>query len=953
MTAAALNLRTDVEVLHRNEIFRKLGSFWQEKFEDHDVVKTLVGAMQDQFTAADVTLKEAIATQTSVAQAPLYHTEVWYRLFIRQADLTEEHPNAPYYSAQNGFYGQGGIYGQGVPTLWSWRVPQTLVNPSCIANAIENPSWVGYANQAFYYSKGLLGFRLNPFLDTRFTIVETSQGPGIELWLYCSEWDTKTIGRQYGGPLGIPALASSESYRKLCEGAWEARVKGPSDSSLFKVIAGASGVPLCETEGEVVEVITTAPNGDQVVVTDHLAYRFPATHLVTVAVGQVLKEGQELTDALKVRHAASVRSGDEDITLPPGFLNQASGIRGALRFPNRRVNVIPGGLDAGGNREIYFELHGLGSDLKKYRAAANAAQIYKLFDTRGPQALTVPTGSQIKPNVNPAVDLIAAHTKPHLVLLYGDTGRWPAVAEQQALLLTQADKILPAHGRLVLQPEPSSSASVSSQSYTSSSSSSRSRSESTWSTASSVSSVSTSSTRSSRSSLSTASSVTTASSRSSQSLSSHGTVSSSSRSSQSLSSQSYSSRSTQSLSSLSSLSQSTRSTASTSSTISTSSSLSSLSTISSQSLSSTSSYTVSLVTTSSSSSSTYVRRSTSSASSLSTLVPRSTSSQSSSNTSSSSPTASSVSSLSVSSQSSLSLSSVSLSSRTSATASTKSSRSESSISRSLVSSSSLSSRSESSRTSRTDSSRSLSTASTASSVSLRSNSSVSDVTVVIVSLSSPSSNSSSSTAAYPTNCNKPMPYNVHTGTFASNGFYDSGTTYDWIVKRFTNYTAAPLTIRVRFSASSTYEVHWAVLTANPCGNMAGVSTAYNYAQYYDTLYTVPAGATVWGVLRNGYSGPGYSSYNGAVSWMSSDRSSSSSKARRSTSSNSSSSKSSKSGPPYGTRSVTSMSFSSASSRTTRSTDPSAATSSSSYALRSTSSASSKSFRSSDSSASPI
>lgn len=119
MTAAALNLRTDVEVLHRNEIFRKLGSFWQEKFEDHDVVKTLVGAMQDQFTAADVTLKEAIATQTSVAQAPLYHTEVWYRLFIRQADLTEEHPNAPYYSAQNGFYGQGGIYGQGVPTLWS------------------------------------------------------------------------------------------------------------------------------------------------------------------------------------------------------------------------------------------------------------------------------------------------------------------------------------------------------------------------------------------------------------------------------------------------------------------------------------------------------------------------------------------------------------------------------------------------------------------------------------------------------------------------------------------------------------------------------------------------------------------------------------------------------------------------------------------------------------------
>lgn len=952
MTAAALNLRTDVEVLHRNEIFRKLGSFWQEKFEDHEVVKTLVGAMQDQFTTADVTLKEAIATQTSVAQAPLYHTEVWYRLFIRQADLTEEHPNAPYYSSQNGFYGQGWIYGQGVPTLWSWRVPQTLVNPNCIANALENPSWIGYANQAFYYSKGLLGFRLNPFLDTRFTIIETSQGPGIELWVYCSEWDIKTLGKQYGGPLGIPALTSTESYRKLCEGAWEARVKGPSDTALYKVIAGASGVPLCETEGEVVEVITTAPNGDQVVVTDRLAYRFPATHVVTVAVGQVLKEGQELTDALKVRHAASVRSGDDDITLPPGFLNQSMGIRGALRFPNRRVNVIPGGLDAAGNREISFELHGLGADLKRYRKAANAAQIYKLFDTRGPQALTVPTGAQIKANVNPAVELIAAHTKPHLVLLYGDPSRWPAAAEQQALLLTQADKILPAHGRLVLQPEPSSSASVSSQSYTSSSSSSRSRSESTWSTASSLSTASTSSTRSSRSSLSTASTATSASSRSSQSLSSHGTASSSSRSSQSLSSQSYSSRSTQSLSSLSSLSQSTRSTASTASTISTSSSLSSLSTISSQSLSSTSSYTVSLVTSSSSSSSTYALRSTSSVSSLSTLVPRSTSSQSSSNTSSSSSTLSSVSSVSLSSRSSQSPSSISLSSRTSVSMSTLSSRSESSISRSLVSSSSLSSKSESSRSSRTDSSQTLSSASSLVSLSSLSMSSVSDRTVVIVSLSTASTNSSSSTATYPTNCNKPMPYNSTAGTFTTNGFFDAVTNYGWIVKRFTNYTAAPVTIRVRFTNSSIGAGYFAIVTSNPCNNVSQVSPAYNSSPY-DMFYTVAPGATIWGCNQNYYSGVGYMGYSASVTWLSSDRSSSSSEAQRSTSSNSSSSKSTKSGPPYGTQSVTSMSFSSASSASSRSTDPSAVSSSSSYLLWSTSSASSKSFRSSDSSLSPV
>jgi len=967
VTAAVLNLRTDVEVPHRNEIFRKMGSFWQEKFEDREVVKTLVGAMQDQFNAADITLKEAIATQTSVAQAPLYHTELWYRVFIRQADLTEEHPNTPFYSEENGFYGSGMVYGQGVPTLWTWSVPQSLVNPNCAANAIENPTWVGYVNQAFFYYKGLLGFRLNPFLDPRFTVIETEQGPGIEIWLYCSEWDTKTIGKQYGGPLGIPMLSSTESYRKLCEGAWEARIRGPSDSSLYKVIAGASGVPLCETDGEIVEAITTAPNGDHVVVTDKLAYRFPKSHLVTVTIGQVLAEGQELTDALKVRHPASMRSGDDDITVPPGFFNQDARAQESIRFPNRRVPVIPGGLDAGGNREISFELHGQGADLKKYRRATTAAQIYKLFDTRGPQAVSVPTAAQIKADVNPAIDLVAKHTKPHLILLYGDPAKWPAPAEQQALLFSQADKIIPAHGRLVMQPR-TSSESVSSQSYTSSSSSTKSRSESTWSSRSTNSSSSPSSSRSSRSTLSTDSSEVSTSSISTRSLSTYGTASSSSLSTSSVSSQSPSSRSSRSVLSASSVSLSSRSTASsdtTSVTQSTQTDASSRSTASTSSSSSTFfRFSTSSLSETFSSESTLAAWSTSSRSSTSTAALNSTSSLSTNSSSNSSSSPSSNSSSSPSSNTSSSKTTASLSTRSSVSVSTVSSRSESSFSISRVSSSSRSSVSESSRTSKTDSSNSLSSQSTVSLSTTTSKSSVSERTVYPPeSPSSPSSNSSSSTNGA-TKCGDPLPYRAwNSSTWAVNGgFYDATSNYSWLVKRLRNYGTDPLTVYLYFKDSYTSTIYVHVSGTNYCGSLSSVVplvvargalyNGYGGYIYYETRVLAP-GEQIYVYQRSYYTGD-YTYYGGFITWSAAlERSSSSSRLRYSTSSRSTQSASSRSGPPYGSRSATSHSPSSLSSRSTRSTDSSDPSSKSTYAQRSTSSVSSPVSRSSDSSLSPI
>lgn len=708
-----LDLRNEVDVEHGQEFLQGLGTYWTEKFEDSNVLATLVGATQDQFTQADVDLKEVVKVYLDVSTAPIYHLQLWFRITLLESQMTTDHPLIPAYSPGTGPYGNGLVYGQRVPQLWTFETSTDLVNPRCVTNGVANPTFVGLQNQAFYYRKGVIGFRFNPFNSEYFVVSPTEADRAVTVWLRCSDWDVNLVQNQYAIALGMSA-PTSEDYALLVEGAWSSRIRGPSDRSLYKVISGATGVPLCKNSGEVVEQIETQGNS-LIIVTSESVYKFPDSHTSTVSVGDTLSEGQAFTDALRVKNIADLKSGSEDVAVPPDMFAHDFGIKEPLIFPNQRVPVSDGGLDSDDNRIVKFPVYGLHEDIINYRKHSARVGLYRALDIRGLNANTVPTAAQLVPTINPVVDLLKKHVRPHMILLFGDNERWPAHPDVQRLLHKQLDLIVPPHARVIDQ-DLDLSVSVSSVSDSTVSASSRSRSESSITSKSSVSSASTSSAStsssvspssvSSASSESNTSSSLSAVSASSVSLSSASTISTVTASSRS--SRSLESSSTESVSSVSSMS-----------------SLTSPSTISTRSSGSSATADISTASTSSnSSSSTLAESSQSSSSSLSTRAARSTSSYtltfSSLSESSGSESSYTLTDQTSSSSSSkiVSDSSNSGSSHSEQTASSASSRSVSSISsRSLSSqtwstvtgsSVSMSSPSLSSRSSRTDSSNSSS-----------------------------------------------------------------------------------------------------------------------------------------------------------------------------------------------------------------------------------------------------
>lgn len=732
---SVLDLRSNVQVQHQHEFFSALGTYWTEHFEDRDVTQAFADAAQMASLQQDLDNTLAVQVMTDRKTGALYRTLIWYRVRVWEQDIRSI--NDPNLRA----FGFGGAFGQdqipygGLSQLWVFDVTQNLTIPRCLTNKVTNPDFVAHPGAGLYFEPGRVGIKVNPFNSEYFQPQQDPDGRYVDLWFYLSDFDVQAWSRQYG--IAVAASGpTSEAYRALVDGLWMARVAGPSDAALFRVVEGCTGVPMVHTARETVEWVGV--QGSYLcVVTDQECYRFPSTHTAAVEVGDVVVQGQNLTTALELKSGASLVSGEGDIVLPPGMFDPAMGIRKPIRFPNARVAVQDGGLTAEGNRITRFLLDGEGSDLARFRVGAADRELWRVLDRRGRVATTVAQAQDLVSTINPAVELVARHTTPHLLLLDGDQSLWPAHPDLQAQLQRQLDRVAPPHARVVVQTNffTVASSSYSSQSYQSSSSSTVGNTASTMSSyssvstqsASSLSSISTGSSQSNSSSSdrSTASTASTASSNSSSS--SESPFSDSSLSSRSLSSQSLSTQSVSSQSSRSSQSLSSRSSASTASTASS---------ISTVSASSDTQSTASTQTASSNSSSSSLSNSISSQSSAST--PSSNSSSSSLSTILDTP--SSASTLTTASASTVSASSVSLSSDSS-----KSSGSESSKSRSLSSASSQSLSSRSSQSDRSESSQSRSSASSNSSLTSGTNSSRSESISSVSTASSQSSNSTPQT----------------------------------------------------------------------------------------------------------------------------------------------------------------------------------------------------------------
>ena len=429
-------------------LLKGLGSFWNEQFQDRAVVEQVVRATGDLFRQADIDMKERLLIARDRAHAPLYHRQLWWRVEITMDDLVVENPNVPAYDPDGPVYSPDNLfYGQGVPQLWVFSVPKALEQVRCLVNQVVDPSFIAYQGGGLFHRPGFIGLTQNPLATDTFEKVSTDRGTAAVLWFYQSDWSQNTWNEYYAIPLQS-AGPPREYQRSLVDGLWSARIQGPSWSNLYKVVTGCTGVPLCRSDNEIVEYVQSS---DLLrVVTDKHVYAFPGSHSATVSVGDVLREGQSMTDALDLVEMRDIASSGYPILLPPEFFPRPARIQAPLLFPNETVPVVDGGLDVDGNRIVEFDIYGDPEDVERYLRYGAQVGLYRAFDKRGPNAPTQPLPQNLINTINPAV-LVASHLAPKLILLVGDRRQWPAPAAYQEQLPRHLASLVPPHGRVIIQ----------------------------------------------------------------------------------------------------------------------------------------------------------------------------------------------------------------------------------------------------------------------------------------------------------------------------------------------------------------------------------------------------------------------------------------------------------------------------------------------------------------------
>lgn len=671
----SINLPADLYPNDPDDLFRGMGSYWRTIFGDSEVLRTLQSAVQGQAQQAEVNIKEGLLG-ADLAQAPVFHVQLWYRLKVRQG---EERPHDAFMRryGDGAVYGNGTVYGAMLENLQCYAVPANLVTPKSLANRITDASFVTYQNAGYLFDQDThtIGLRFNPFSEGRFYTTELEGTREADLWLYLSEWDTNLLQLRYALALNANAK-SDENYLKLLKGLWEGRIRGISARSFYNILSGCSGIPFAEGDETVVRVSNN--QGLDLIITDQRVYRVPEGSDILVSAGDQLSAGQNLSSAFELLDRRDF--GSQDIYLEPRFFSPQIGLKGKIGFPNQDVAVTDQGTDADGNRLFSFLLYGDDADINRYFTYLAQNGFSHNLDRRGPGYATQPTGAQLVSTINPAIDMVANHLLPNLLVGMVERDIWSSTPTLQHHLIRGIREGLPPRSTLLLlDREPPESQSQSSLSESSESSST------VGTTGSSLSSPSSSSSSPSSSSPTTSSSSSQSDVSTSSSTFSESSQSSSSNTSSSTSTES--STSTASLSSKSSRSESSRSSSSRSSLSSKSESSSSSSTPTSSSLSTPSS----------------------SSSSNSSSVTNSTSSSSQSTSSTSSTVANTASSASTVSASTVSAQSVS-SFTESLPSSSDTSRTESSFTLSLSTDSSSTTYSEASD--RSESSRSESTQST-------------------------------------------------------------------------------------------------------------------------------------------------------------------------------------------------------------------------------------------------
>lgn len=345
-----------------------LGSFWNELFEDRAQLRSLAEG-RAQLGAQTLFELMDLFDAMSRYRIPILHRQNWYVLYLRESECNSVPAVLPGYG-DGDIYGGPRIYGQAATTQYAFPAPADLAEAYILVNRFTDPSLVWYRDADFRLDtqRHTISFRQNPFTNPcipKRDIYDGSQRVDREaaIWLFRGQFDWEQLYYQLGYVLGM-RLKSSEGYRELLNAVMDAVVGGTAERDIVRGVAAITGIPLTVEPAETIVHIQT-DHQHLLVITDQHVYRFAPACVPVVAVGETVRAGDALVDALQFYwfNRGEVPADLPALVVDRGF--HSSCLYGDLLFENREVPLeVEEHVD--GFTKVTFGLGGFALDVEAF-----------------------------------------------------------------------------------------------------------------------------------------------------------------------------------------------------------------------------------------------------------------------------------------------------------------------------------------------------------------------------------------------------------------------------------------------------------------------------------------------------------------------------------------------------------------------------------------------------------
>jgi len=409
-----------------------LGSFWTQTFGGSNQVKDLVDARSALDFENHLLFLELIAS-ISRFKLPVFHRENWFFLLLNESDKNQSKLDLPQYNGQYNYSEAPEIfYGQFVSTnLFRWNIDPKLVNANTILNRITGSTAILTKGTDFQITEGVISFIQDPFASDKWATREVFEGNElvdrqIGMWVYNGQFDWNSVYIQFGYAIGV-ALRSSEEYKLLMNAIYDCLVEGTSIRGFQQFFTAITDIPVVKENGEIVETIFNQSLESTFVITDKNVYRLHKESEISVAVGDVLHDGQTLSDGLEFVEFNDGTGYEQLQYLSVGYGILDGGYLDNLVFANENV-PLELTYDTDGKAEVRFEIGGFALDIDRFwttvhqKGIESGQTLANLLDTRE-NPIDEPTALALPAEINPLQFLVenvlrfnafVIKLKPHL-----------------------------------------------------------------------------------------------------------------------------------------------------------------------------------------------------------------------------------------------------------------------------------------------------------------------------------------------------------------------------------------------------------------------------------------------------------------------------------------------------------------------------------------------------------